>query len=78
MKKIKRTNRHHRRSRSTTGGIKYDGKIHGINNVIRVDYKKHQHFHGLFQDTHPDAIAEELNKWIDPEWVIIAIPRVIL
>lgn len=76
MKKIKRTNRHHKRSRSRTGGIKYDGKIHGIDNVVRVDYKKHQHFHGLFQDTHPDSIVKELNdNWCDPEYIIIAIPR---
>lgn len=76
--KIKRSNKHHRRSRSKTGGVKYDGNIHGIPNVIRVDYKKHQHFHGLFQDTDPQAIVQELNKWVDPAWIIIAIPRLII
>jgi len=75
-KKIRRTNKHHRRSRTRTGGVKYDGRINGIPNVIRVDYKKHQHFHGMFQDTHPHAIVEEINKWIDPDFVIIALPRV--
>lgn len=75
-KTIKRTNIHHRRSRSRTGGKKYNGEILGIPNVIRVDYRKHQSFHHLFPDTHPQAIAEELNTvWIDPAYVMLAVPR---
>ena len=75
-KKIKRTNRHHRLSRSRTNGIPYNGKIFGIDNVQVVDYKKHQSFHHLFQNTHPKAIADELNaNWVDPNYVIIAVRK---
>jgi hypothetical protein len=75
-KKVKRTNKHHRKSRSRTGGIPFNGEIQGIPNVEMVDYKKHQSFHHLFQDTHPNAIAFELNRWwVDPEYVMVAVPR---
>lgn len=75
-KKIRRTNKHHRLSRSRTGGIPYNGEIHGIANVKVVDYKRHQSFHNLFSDTHPVEIARELNRnWLDPNFVMIAVPR---
>lgn len=75
-KKIKRTNRHHRLSRSRTGGIPEDGLVKGIPNVIRVDYKKHQSFHHLFPDSHPHAIVHELNTiWIDPNYRLICVKR---
>jgi len=74
--KIKRTNRHHRLSRSRSGGIPVNGEVCGIPNVQVVDYKKHQSFHHLFQDTHPVEIVRELNtNWVDPNFVIVAIPR---
>jgi hypothetical protein len=75
-KKIKRTNRHHRLSRSRSNGNPIDGDICGIPNVQVVDYKRHQSFHHLFQDTHPVSIAKELNQnWVDPNFVIIAVSR---
>lgn len=75
-KKVRRTNRHHRKSRSRTGGIPFDGDVEGIPNVKVVDYKRHQCFHCLFEDTHPVSIAHELNdKWCDPEYVMVAVPR---
>ena len=74
--KIKRTNVHHRRSRSRTGGKKFNGEILGISNIIRVDWKKHQAFHMLFPDTDPIAITHELNNiWIDPEKMLLCVPR---
>lgn len=75
-KKVRRTNKHHRLSRSRTGGKPFDGNIKNIPNVIRVDYKKHQAFHQLFTDTHPMSIAKELNDiWLDPEWQLVAVKR---
>jgi hypothetical protein len=75
-KKIKRTNRHHRLSRSRSRGIPINGDVSGIPNVQIVDYKKHQAFHHMFQDTHPIEIARELNaNWVDPTYVMIAITR---
>ena len=74
--KQRRTNRHHRLSRSRTNGEPFDGNIYGIPNVIVVDYKHHQSFHNLFTDTHPEAVARVLNEqWIDPHYVILAVPR---
>ena len=76
MKKIKRTNIHHRRSRSRTGGVKFNGEIEGISNIIRVDWKRHQAFHLLFPDTEPLVIAQELNNiWIDPSRMLLCVPR---
>jgi len=72
--RIRRTNLHHRKSRSRTGGVKFNGEINGVPNVQLVDYKRHQAFHCLFQDTHPKAIARELNQyWCDPEYEIVAV-----
>lgn len=72
-KEIKRTNLHHRRSRCRAGGKE---TIYGIPNLIRVDERRHQAFHLVFADTHPKAIANELNAvWADPAWQIIAIPK---
>jgi len=74
--KIKRTNLHHRKSRSRTGGKPYNGNIEDVPNVIRVDWKKHQAFHLLFPDTDPLMIARELNNiWIDPTNMMICIPK---
>jgi len=75
-KRIRRTNRHHRRSRSRTGGIPFNGDIEGTPNVIVVDYKKHQAFHLLFPSTCPQDIARVLNNiWIDPAHMFVAVPR---
>ncbi len=74
--KIKRTNRHHRLSRSRTGGIPNNGLVNGIENVIRVDYKRHQAFHLLFPDTDPHNIACTLNNiWIDPTKILLVVDR---
>jgi len=75
-RKIKRTNRHHRLSRSRTGGKPFDGKINGVSNVAIVDYRQHQAFHTLFPDTYPPQIAMDLNtNWVDPNFVIVAIRK---
>lgn len=75
-KKVRRTNRHHRLSRSRTGGVPFNGQICGIDNVKMVDYKKHQAFHHMFPDTHPSAVASELNEnWIDPNYIMIAVSK---
>jgi len=74
-KKVRRTNKHHRRSRSRTGGVAFNGDIGGVPNVIVVDWKKHQAFHLLFPDTDPAVIARELNQiWIDPTSMLICVP----
>ena len=76
MKKIKRTNHHHRRSRLRTQGHPFNGNIEGVPNVIVVDHKKHCAFHCLFTDNHPVAIAKELTEtWIDPAYILVAIPK---
>lgn len=75
-KKVRRTNKHHRKSRSRTGGVAFNGEIEGVPNVIVVDWKKHQAFHMLFPDTDPLAIARELNNiWIDPSAMMICVPK---
>jgi hypothetical protein len=75
-KRVIRTNRHHRLSRSRSGGIPFGGEINGVPNVKLVNYKQHQAFHKLFPDTHPHAIVRELNdNWIDPNYVVIAVLR---
>lgn len=75
-KRVIRTNKHHRLSRSRSNGIPYNGVIHGIPNVQVVNYKQHQAFHKLFFDTHPENIVRELNNnWVDPNYILIAIPR---
>jgi hypothetical protein len=74
-KRITRTNRHHRLSRSRTKGRPFEGIINGVPNVKLVDYKQHQAFHKLFPDTHPHFIVQELNdKWLDPHYIVVAIP----
>lgn len=74
--RLRRTNKHHRLSRSRTGGIPNNGTVNGIPNVIIVDYKRHQWFHNMFPDTNPHAIAETLNEtWIDPTYKLICVKR---
>ena len=74
--KVKRTNRHHRLSRSRTDGVGFNGKIFGVENVQVVDYKKHNAFHQLFVSTHPVEMARELNNyWCDPNYVMVAVPK---
>lgn len=74
-KRVKRTNKHHRRSRSKTGGVAFNGDIEGVPNVIVVDWKQHQAFHLLFPDTEPSVIARTLNQvWVDPASMLICVP----
>lgn len=76
--KIRRTNKHHRKSRTRTLGKPFNGDIEGVPNVIVVDWKKHQAFHLLFPDTDPIMIARELNNiWIDPSSMMLCIPKTI-
>lgn len=61
--------KHHRKPKARGG----DG---GESNVSVVSDKKHKAFHALFGIMTPLEIAEELNvRWLDPEWVIIAVPQ---
>lgn len=71
MKKFKanRSQRHHRKSRSRQGD-------NSPENISIVDAKSHTAFHLLFQDTHPERIAEILNSvWLDPSWSLIAVKK---
>jgi len=73
---VKRTNKHHRRSRSKTGGIPFNDTIEGISNVSVVCYKKHCAFHLLFPDTSPEAIAQVLTEtWIDPAYILVSVEK---
>jgi hypothetical protein len=58
--KVKRTNRHHRRSRARGGD-------NSPQNISIVNEKQHQSFHNVFSSTEPQAICDDLNNiWGDP------------
>lgn len=64
-------NNHHRRERQN-GGTWH----HPANNISRVPVYKHIAYNTLFKVRTPQAIAKDLTDiWIDPEWVMIAVPR---
>lgn len=68
-KKIKRTNRHHRKSRAL-GGSDDDS------NIVDVPKRLHNFYHAFFSEgTYPPDMAKKLNHWIDPDYVMVAIPR---
>lgn len=68
-KKNKRTNRHHRKSRSRHGDS-------SPRNISIVNEKDHCAFHCLFHDTHPVAIAKLLTDvWLDPDYILVAVPK---
>ncbi len=71
--KIRRTNRHHRRSRSRGGNSQ---NICGVPNIIQVCEKRHQAFHLLFPDTHPEKVAQVLNEtYIDPAFTLLVVTK---
>lgn len=68
-KKIIRTNKHHRKSRANGGTDHPD-------NLVVVPQRLHNFYHAFFSEgTHPPEMAVKLNRWIDPAYVMIAIPR---
>lgn len=56
---------HHRLPRSIGGND-------DARNVIWVSRNRHQAWHTLFQNWEVPRIVEEINRWIDPEWQVIA------
>lgn len=69
MEKIRRTNRHHRRSRARGGDT-------SPRNLVEVDERHHQAFHLLFPNTHPQEVARILNEiWLDPDWQMTAVRK---
>lgn len=73
MSKRRRTeyNNHHRREVSNGGTWHCPA-----NNISRVPVYKHNAYNTLFQVRTPQAIAKDLtDTWIDPDWVMLAVPR---
>lgn len=57
--------RHHRKCRSN-GGQTND------RNVVHVEQSKHQAWHTLFCNYHPEKIAHIINHvWLDPEFEFV-------
>ena len=60
-----RTNVHHKRQK------KEGGKTNQFN-CVRVDAKRHELFHKLFEGLSSDEIMVDLNHyWLDPRYVVI-------
>ena len=58
--------RHHRKCKSNKG-------TNNPSNLVYVPLSHHRAFHTLFGNSEAQTIAQELTeKWIDPEWEIIA------
>jgi len=69
VKKVKRTNRHHRKSRALEGSDDGD-------NIVDVPKRLHQFYHAFFcEGTYPPDMAKKLNNWIDKDFVMVAIPK---
>lgn len=67
--KIKRTNRHHRKSRA-------NGGTDDPSNLVEVPKRLHNFYHAFFSEgTHPPDMAIKLTRWIDPDWVMIAVEK---
>ena len=56
---------HHRKPQSLGGG---DDSA----NILKTTHNKHQAFHTLFDNWEVPRTVEELNRWIDPQWEVIA------
>lgn len=65
-------NYHHRLARCNGGARKY---VNGYRNKISVPVNKHKHFHGFFGTMSVEEMVELLNKWIDPRYKVICVPR---
>jgi hypothetical protein len=66
--KIKRTNKHHKKSRARGG-------TNDPTNLVLVPTKTHRFYHAFFAEgTYPPDMARKLNVWIDPDWVMLALP----
>lgn len=60
---------HHRKPRSIGG----NGEPR---NISRIPAKKHEAWHLLFANFHPERIAEEINKhYLDPDYQVIVVRR---
>ena len=64
---------HHRLPRSRGGdGVTPSGR----DNISIVKESEHRAYHHLFENGTPDEVAKILtDRWIDPDWEIIARPR---
>ncbi len=63
---LQKTDEHHLKQVSRAGdNSSYNKKI--------VSEKKHQAWHILFGNERPVEIAAEASKWIDPEWILLAV-----
>jgi hypothetical protein len=68
-KKVQRTNKHHRKSRANGGTDHPD-------NLVVVPQRMHNFYHAFFSEgTHPPEMAIKLTRWIDPDWVMIAVEK---
>ena len=65
MKKSK----HHRKPKSK------GGKGVGRKNLFTTTVGKHRAYHTLFSNWDVPEIVRELNRWIDPDWKVIAVRR---
>jgi hypothetical protein len=67
--KVKRTNRHHRRSRARGGD-------NSSENISIVNEKQHQSFHNVFSSTEPQYICDQLNNiWGDPAYHFFVVKK---
>lgn len=68
MRRKKRLNDWHHRRCSSNGGKNND------RNLVRVDKGKHQSWHHLFRNHHPEVICDIINLiWLDPDYLLICI-----
>ncbi len=65
-------NTHHRLAKVNGGKKKY---VNGYRNEIRVPVNKHAHFHGFFGTLSVEDMVTLLNRWIDPSYKVICLPR---
>ena len=60
--------KHHRRPQSLGGG--------NGDNISELPRSLHESWHTLFRDFTPERIAEEINdKYLDPDWMFVAVKK---
>lgn len=69
MKPGDKITKHHRKPRCNGGNNKNE-------NISKVQMKRHEAYHLLFNEGDPQYIAKVLSEtWIDPDYVMIAVRR---
>ena len=72
MKKDKHTDFHHKKPRSNGGKTTDD-------NLVRVCKKKHNSWHNLFKNYHPEIVCQIINRvWIDTDFRFVCQKKVTL